>query len=320
MHQDMILKSNIQNNRIKDYQFSIITPCFNSAQTIQHVFESLSALNNNNFEWVVINDASTDNTENFIDQFLSDASFDISYFGLEKNKMATYCYHLGIEQAVGKFLIFLDHDDQIKPYALDRFLEHWDSLPQSQRENIAGMIALCEDENGKIVGTKFPRSPDINSFFSLMFDEGVRGEKFFCYKTTVMKENNFQLVDRYVPESNVMWKISSKYNTLFFNEALRIYNQPQEEGSNLSNLSSFEYPLGFRLNYLDLLNDFVIPLRARPYLLLAFLFNFSVYSRASNVSLKACMIDLRSPLHQLLLFPIYMVAMMLHMFRIYPSK
>ena len=316
----MILKSNTSDNTNKDYQFSIITPCFNSAKTIQDVYESLSALNSTNFEWLVINDASTDNTENYIDQFLSDARFDISYFGLKKNKMATYCYHLGIEQAAGKFLIFLDHDDQIKPLALDRFLKNWDSLSASQQENTAGMIALCEDEKGKIVGTKFPRSPDINSFFSLIFDEGVRGEKFFCYKSTVMKQNNFQLVDRYVPESNVMWKISSQYNTLFFNEALRVYHQPLEQGSNLSNLSSFEYPLGFRLNYLDLLNDFSIHLRTRPYLLLAFLFNFSVYSCASNVSLKLCLIDLRSRLHQLLLYPIYMVAMMLSKFKIYPSK
>ena len=320
MHQHMILKSNTRNKKIQDYQFSIITPCFNSSKTIQGVFESLAALNNTNFEWIVINDASSDNTEKFIDQFLSDAMFHISYLGLEKNQMATYCYHLGIEQAVGKFLIFLDHDDQIKPNALDRFLDNWDSLSQGQKENIAGMIALCEDENGKIVGTKFPRSPDINSFFGLMFDEGVRGEKFFCYKTSVMKENNFQLVDKYVPESNMMWKISSRYDTLFFNEALRIYNTPQQESSNLSNLNSFEYPLGFRLNYLDLLNDFAIHLRVRPYLLLAFLFNFSAYSCASKVSLTRCLIDLRSRLHQLLLFPIYMVAMILNKFRIYPSK
>ena len=224
---DMILKSNTQNNKIKDYQFSIITPCFNSSKTIEDVFKSLSALNNSNFEWVVINDASTDDTENLIDQFLCEAKFDITFLSLEKNKMVTYCYHLGIEKAAGKFLIFLDHDDKIKPHALDRFLENWDSLSNNQKENIAGMFALCEDENGKIVGTKFPRSPEINSFFDLTFDEGVRGEKFFCYKTSVMKENNFQLVDRYVPESNVMWKISSKYKTLFFNEALRIYNQPK---------------------------------------------------------------------------------------------
>jgi glycosyltransferase involved in cell wall biosynthesis len=309
----MIIKSNVQNNQIKDYQFSIITPCFNCSNTIKDVFESLSALSNRNFEWIIINDASSDNTESLIDQFLCDAKFDITFVSLQENKMATYCYHLGIEKAIGQFLIFLDHDDQIKPYALDRFIENWDSLSPNQKENVAGMMALCEDENGKIVGTKFPRSPDINSFFNLMFDEGLRGEKFFCYKTSVMKENNFKLVDRYVPESNVMYRISAKYKTLFFNEALRVYNQPKLNGDNLTNMNSFEYPTGFRLHFLDLLNNYRFKFRLR--ILFSFLFNYSLYSFSSKHNLRTCLNDLNSLSHKLFLIPIYLSSIVLTSFK-----
>jgi len=300
--------------------FSIVTPCFNSSSSIRDVFISLQNLNNQNFEWIVVNDASTDHTLEILNELLNKATFPVTIFNLQENQMATYCYFLGISKATGVFTIFLDHDDQIKSNALDRFLCQWDLLSNNQKDDIAGMIALCEDENGKIVGTKFPRSPDINSFFNLIFDERVRGEKFFCYKTSVMKENNFQLVDRYVPESTVMWRISSKYNTLFFNEALRIYNQPAEEGANLSNLDSFEYPIGFRLNYLYLLNYFSSQLAVRPYLLLAFLFNFSIYAYASGIGPRSSFLDLRSLLHRLIFFPIYILARIFLVLKGQPSK
>ena len=107
-----------------------------------------------------------------------------------------------------------------------------------------------------------------------MFDHGVRGEKFFCYKTEIMKEFNFPLEDKYVPESTVMWNISSKYKTIFINESLRTYVLPQKESNNLSFLNRLDYSEGFRFNYLELLNRHGNKLVSRPYLALAFSFNY----------------------------------------------
>lgn len=291
--------------------FSIITPCYNSSKSIRNVFSSLKNLNNQDFEWIVINDASTDKTIEILKEFLDEVNFQITIYNLKENKMATYGYHLGIEEATGDFIIFLDHDDQIKSNALDRFIENWDSLSTNQQEKLAGMIALCEDENGNIVGTKFPKSPKINNFFNMIFGHKVRGEKFFCYKNKVMKENNFQLVDRYVPESNLIYKISSKYETLFFNESLRVYNLPQKNTSNLSNLDPFQYSLGFRLNYLDLLNNYSSQLSAKPYTLVSFMYNFSIYSCYSKTNIKLCFFELKSYFHKVILFPIYIYARIL---------
>jgi len=297
------------NNELdRDYDFSILTACYNSSSSIRDVFNSLKKLQNKNFEWIVVNDASTDNTTEILNQILKEAEFKITLCDLEQNRMVTYCYHLGILHSKGKFLIILDHDDQIKSNALDRFLFHWNSLANNQQESLAGMFACCEDENGSLVGSYFPRSPDINNFFNLMFVEGMRGEKFFCYKTKIMQENNFQLVDRYVPESNVLYKISAKYKTLFFNEKLRVYTQPQLGGNNLSPVDPFKYPVGFRLHYLDLLNNYSSQLNYMPYLLLAFLHNFSLYSCASNHNLRTCLSDLNLLSHRFLLIPIFLIS------------
>ena len=208
----MDLQTN-KKNLSKEYRFSICTPCFNSSKTISQVYDSLLQLNIKDFEWIVVNDCSEDDTSLKIQKMMSSANFDIDFYDLPHNMMVTYCYNLLVQKARGEYLILLDHDDMIKPNALERFNFYLDSPDFINSNQIAGIIANCEDENGDLIGTPFPKSPFLDGFFEVMFDHGVRGEKFFCYKTRIMQDYNFPLDDIYVPESNVMWNISSKYKT-----------------------------------------------------------------------------------------------------------
>jgi len=279
-------------NTNRKYKFSICTPCFNSEDSIEGVFKSIQNLTYNDFEWIIVNDASTDNTAEIIKKIISKTDIDIAFYNLDENRMATYCYNFAVKKSHSDFLILLDHDDMIEPNALDRFLYYWNQISLVEQENLAGMICNCKDENGHLVGTYFPISPYINGFFELIFDDNVRGEKFFCYKTEIMKNNNFPLEDRYVPESTVMWNISAKYKTLFFNEALRIYTRPKQENNHLSFLDSFEYPNGFRFKYLELLNKHSSKFITRPRIFFVFIYNYALYSCASDIRLTAVVKDL----------------------------
>ena len=284
----------------KKYKFSICTPCFNSSKTIELVYQSIKELTYKNFEWIIVNDFSTDNTADIIMDIINKSDVDISFYNLDENKMATYCYNLAVKNSHSEFLILLDHDDRIVSNAFERFLYYWDGVSDSNKENLAGMIANCDDENGNLVGTLFPDSPYINGFFELIFDDRVRGEKFFCYKTDIMKRNNFPLEDRYVPESTVMWNISALYQTLFFNESLRIYTKPQAGNSNLSFLNSFEYSKGFRYKFLELLNKHSDKVILRPRLCLIFTYNYTLYSCVSKTSAIKMIADLDRYLIKLL--------------------
>ena len=286
-------------NNEKKYKFSICTPCFNSSKTIELVYQSIKELTYKNFEWIIVNDFSTDNTADIIMDIINKSDVDISFYNLDENKMVTYCYNLAVKNSHSEFLILLDHDDRIVSNAFERFLYYWDGVSDSNKENLAGMIANCDDENGNLVGTLFPDSPYINGFFELIFDDRVRGEKFFCYKTDIMKTNNFPLVDRYVPEGTVMWNISALYQTLFFNESLRIYTKPQAS-NNLSFLNSFEYSKGFRYKFLELLNNHYNKINMRPYILLNFTYNYTLYSCASKTSAIEMIADLDRYLIKLL--------------------
>lgn len=284
----------------KHYKFSICTPCFNSAKTIEMVYESINNLNYKNFEWIIVNDSSSDNTLDIILDIIRTSNIDISFYNLDENKMVTYCYNLAVKNAHSEFIILLDHDDRIVSNALERFLYHWDCASDFDKEGLAGMMSNCDDENGNLVGSLFKKSPYINGFFELIFEDGVRGEKFFCYKTKIMQNNNFSLIDRYVPESVVMWNISASYQTLFFNESLRIYTKPLAENGNLSFLNSFQYSNGFRHKFLELLNNHYYKLLKSPYTLCNFIYWYTLYSCASRTSVFKMTADLNRFLIKLL--------------------
>ena len=301
-------------NNDRLYKFTICTPCYNSSKTIYSVYNSIRSLSYKDFEWIVINDASKDDTAKIVKKIMSNSDIDISFFDLSKNKMVTYCYNLAVCNSKGEFFVLLDHDDEIVYNALDRFIYYWEQIPSIKKKTIAGLISNCKDENGKLVGSLFPKSPYISGYFEAVFFDGVRGEKFFCYKTEVMKNNNFPLIDRYVPESVVMWNISSMYQTIFINESLRIYTTPRLGDGNLSNLNSFEYSKGFRFKYLQLLNKHNDKILLKPRILLNFVFWYNVYSTHSKISLKKYIEDLDFYPHRilaLLIIPIYKVNMII---------
>ncbi len=51
-------------------KFSVITPAYNAGRTINRVYESLSNMNYRNFEWIIVNDGSTDNTDEIVLQLI----------------------------------------------------------------------------------------------------------------------------------------------------------------------------------------------------------------------------------------------------------
>ena len=66
----------------KKYKFSICTPCFNSEKTIERVYESIKNLTYKDFEWIIVNDASSDNTFEIIQEIISKSNVDIDFYNL----------------------------------------------------------------------------------------------------------------------------------------------------------------------------------------------------------------------------------------------
>jgi glycosyltransferase involved in cell wall biosynthesis len=99
---------------------SIIIPTYNREMLITKALDSIFAQTFSDYEILIVDDASTDRTKDIIDQINSSK---IKYFRLEKNSGQCIARNYGIKRAAGKYIAFLDSDDEWLPEKLSSQME-----------------------------------------------------------------------------------------------------------------------------------------------------------------------------------------------------
>ncbi len=97
--------------------FSIIIPTYNRAYIISQAIESVLNQNFKDWELIIVDDGSTDNTYEVVKRYLRDKR--ISYFKFDKNMGVNIARNFGIKKAMGMYIIPLDSDTQLLNGALD---------------------------------------------------------------------------------------------------------------------------------------------------------------------------------------------------------
>ncbi|WP_395737922.1 glycosyltransferase family 2 protein [Prosthecobacter sp.] len=204
--------------------FTVYTPTFNRAHTLHRVFESLQAQTLRDFEWLVVDDGSTDDTADLMARYQSEANFPLRYLR-EPHRGAHYAHNLALREAQGQFMIKLDSDDGCVPNSLERLRYHWENIPAAQRDSFSGATALCRDQNGQLVGSRFPVDPLDCSAAELEYRHKVRGEKWGFLRLDVLRQFSYpeNVSGNFIPESYIWCQVSKRYKTRHINEELRIY-------------------------------------------------------------------------------------------------
>ena len=208
----------------RKYTFTVFTATHNRAHTLYRAYESLKAQTFRDFEWLVVDDGSTDDTESLIMEWSKEADFPIRYIR-QSNRGKHVALNRGVQEAKGRFFLILDSDDGCVPEALERLKYHWDTIPEEARNDYVGVTALCMDQYGKRVGSAFPSDVMDSDALEIRYKHKVQGEKWGFLRTDVLKEYPFPEpgMRTYVPESIVWSQMARKYKTRFVNEELRIY-------------------------------------------------------------------------------------------------
>jgi glycosyltransferase involved in cell wall biosynthesis len=211
------------------YTFTVFTGTRNRAHTLPRVYESLKAQTFRDFEWLIIDNESTDDTPNLVAVWQKEAPFPIRYI-YHANRGQHGSANLAAKEACGELFLRFDSDDSCVPEALERFKHHWDSIPPARRHEFAGVTVLTTDEHGAIHGTRFPFDPTDSDSIEIRYRHKVRGEKWGLLRTDVIREFPFPEIDGYIGlmPSSIAWNaIARKYKTRYVNEALKIWYQDQ---------------------------------------------------------------------------------------------
>lgn len=140
-------------------QITVFTPTYNRAYCLHKCFESMKRQTCKKFDWLIVDDGSTDNTYELVQGWLSEnTEFNIRYVYKENGGMHT-AYNTAYEIIETELSMNVDSDDYLTDTAIEEILDFWNA---NKRDDIGGIYALDCYENGEIVGLAFPE--DLKEF------------------------------------------------------------------------------------------------------------------------------------------------------------
>lgn len=280
--QDRAVPSDYQHYELKwPVKFTVFTPIYNRRKTVHRVFDSLMAQTYKNFEWLIVDDGSTDNVKELIDEYKKEADFNIRYY-YKKNGGKHTAINYACLLTDSEYFLIIDSDDAIPPDAIEVFNKSWDSIPKEKQSLYWSVVGLCRDsKTGELIGDKFPDG--INEAEKPReLAKNVKGEKSSCMRTAVLKKFPFPEPEGtyFITESIVWNKIDKVYRQYYINDIVRIYYQ-NEPDSLMNSWYKNHVKEGYVSNYFWMvsnLNDAVMTGRER----LVSIFRASYYGRVSG--------------------------------------
>ncbi len=225
-------------------KLTIFTPTFNRAYCLGDLYESLCRQTNNDFEWLVIDDGSTDDTAKLVDQWKAEEKIAIRYIYKENGGMHTG-YNTAYKNISTELNMCMDSDDYCTDDAVQNVIEMWEGKGSVK---YAGIIGLDSIKGGGIIGDPFPDNLKDTTVSGMYQKHNIKGDKKLVYRTDVVKKypQYPEFPDeRFVPIFCIPYMIDQDFTMLTMNKVLCVVEY-REDGSTKNILMSyFKNPKGF---------------------------------------------------------------------------
>lgn len=227
-------------------KITIFTPTYNRKNKLKRVYDSLCAQKCYNFEWLIIDDGSSDNTEELIFNYINNGMFPVRYF--KKNNGGKHtAYNMALELAKGDFFMCLDSDDYLTNGAISIITSYM--APCSKE----GIIAYKCDELGNRLGSELPEDVCIASTLELEMKYSCTGEYTLIYPTSVAREFPFPVFtnERFITECVIYDRISRVCSMQLLKQVITICEYQTDGYTNNLNALMQNNPAGYCLYYMQ---------------------------------------------------------------------
>lgn len=225
-------------------RFTIFTPAYNRAHTLTRLYESLKRQTFRDFEWLIVDDGSKDNTEELIKGFIAEKPFfEIKYIKTE-NGGKHRAINRGMPYARGELTFLLDSDDWLTDDSLEIIdAEEKKNSPEAAKR-IIGILGHRIHEDGSLIGKTFE-----GDYLDVTYIErtsyGISGDKGEVFYTELLKKYPFPEFDgeRFATE-RLVWNEMAKdgYKIRYFNKPVQ-YCEYLEDGLTAGGYSMYaKYP------------------------------------------------------------------------------
>ncbi len=230
---------------------TVLTPSYNRGCLIKNVYYSLIRQTFNDFEWVVIDDGSSDSTSNIVQSLKEEGRIRIVYKKKENGGKHT-ALNMGIAIAKGDLILIVDSDDSLPKDSLFNINQEYIKIKDDI--SIGGVCGFMAHHNGTIIGTwTYPLSMDVSSI-EIRYKYRFKGDMCEVFKTQVLREFPFPEIkdELFCPEDLVLNRISKKYKLRLFDKV--IYYRDYLDGGLTSKIVKIRMksPVGSMMCYAEI--------------------------------------------------------------------
>lgn len=227
-------------------RITVFTPSYNRKYCLHYLYESLCNQSCQDFFWLIVDDGSTDNTQELVAEWINENKVKIQYIYKKNGGMHT-AHNVAYDHISTELNICIDSDDRMAKGAIESILKCWDQVKDNSK--IAGLVGLDVDLEGKVLGTQLPEDIKVTKFHHLYQKYGVSGDKKIVLRTDIAKSMPHYpeyKEERLVPLSYLYYEIDKQYDYACFNEVWAEIDYQADGSSATINKQYFKSPKGFR--------------------------------------------------------------------------
>lgn len=237
--------------------FTIFIPTYNRAYTLGRALRSISEQSLKDFEVLIIDDGSSDNTRQLVEEWIGREVFPIRYHW-QTNQGKHVAHNKAVKRARGQFFVLLDSDDMLHPRALERLKYHWDRIPDDKKEQFAGVEGLCVYSDSRVKVDRFPEDVMDSDYLEKTRKYHIKSEKRNAIRTDVLRRFPYPHFEgeRHMRDDLIWKRMALSFKFRYVNEVIQIMeHQPDGLTANIFAIR-MRNPCGFRYYFLEEINEF----------------------------------------------------------------
>ncbi len=198
---------------------TVFTPTYNRAHLLGRLYESLCAQRFTDFEWVIVDDGSTDGTASLVQGFIAERRIDIKYYS-QRNGGKHRAINHGVSQAKGELFFIVDSDDSLPAESLQCIADEYAAIREDGSfGGVAGYMASHSGE--EIVQQNINDRYDCSAL-DIRYKYHIKGDLAEVFRTVVLKDIPFPEIEgeKFCPEALVWNRIAQHYRLRYFHKVI----------------------------------------------------------------------------------------------------
>ena len=232
---------------------TILTPTYNRAYTLQRLFDSLITQEDMNFEWLIVDDGSTDTTKDLIHSFDEKKLINIRYF-YQENMGKPSAINLGIKKSSRDYILIVDSDDIVTSDCVHIIASEIESHLDDGHD-FSGLCFRRGNLEGNVLARKIVRENLKWKLYHSTDNKNIfKGDMGYCFKKSYMEKHYFPKIrdEKFVPELFIWNKITDSDLVYTYANKMIYLGEYMVDGLSANFKSQFKKnPNGFLLYYKD---------------------------------------------------------------------